>query len=111
MKRHRFDYKKQMNKKSRQSKNSKKKAIALVTSSLLVLNPTSVLIEDILPVKPGFISSNKAYAASLAEVRLLENINIDTELVELDEHYELNLVVSGTGLADLELVSPDRTFV
>lgn len=53
---------------------------------------------------------NVAPFASLAEVRLLENVNVDATLNQPadGEDYDLALNLSGTGVANVEALNPDR---
>lgn len=56
---------------------------------------------------------NVAHAESLADINLLRNVTVDADLgnVEGTGPYTLNLKLTGTGVADVELVNPDKTVI
>ncbi len=75
-----------------------------VASALIVANPGH---SGILSVT----SPSTVEAASLAEVKLLTNVELESVLSELEEHYNLNLNLTGQGDTSVELINPDKTAV
>lgn len=69
--------------------------------NLLINNSVEYRINNVMPF------------ASFTEVQLLTDVAITSDLNEPDEgeRYNLNLNLTGTGIADVELVNPDRTVV
>lgn len=57
--------------------------------------------------------NNVAHAESLADINLLRNVTVDADLgnVEGTGPYTLNLKLTGTGVADVELINPDKTVI
>lgn len=78
-------------------------------NSELLIKEFELLIDDI----AKYESNNIVPFASLTEVQLLTDVMINANLTEPaeGESYNLNLNLSGTGLTDVELVSPDRVVV
>lgn len=78
-------------------------------NSELLIKEFELLIDDI----AKYESNNIVPFASLTEVQLLTDVMINANLNEPaeGESYNLNLNLSGTGLTDVELVSPDRVVV
>ena len=80
--------------------------ISLIVALSLFLQPfapildSSKLIED---------KQQSVEAATLAEVRLLENVDVDATLNE--DETSLNLILTGNGIADVELLKPEKTTV
>ncbi|WP_371863294.1 adhesive domain-containing protein, partial [Oceanobacillus sojae] len=117
-----FDYKRKMQaKKVSRSSKMRKVFASSAAASLLAFNTlpavagASTAGEALTNPKIASSSAilNIAPYASLAEVRLLTDINIDANLTDSEDpnYYNLNLGLTGTGLADVELISPDRTVV
>lgn len=107
-----YDYKKALKRKSDHS--LMKKVGMTVVAANIMMAPLGQYIEHF----SGHTGvENVAEAASLAEVQLLTDVAIDATLSPEDvapadgEPYNLNLNLNGTGLADIELVNPDRTVV
>ncbi|MXQ51109.1 hypothetical protein GQ671_07470, partial [Salinicoccus hispanicus] len=101
-----YDYKKAFKRKSDLSFR-KKAGMAFVAANLLIAPAAGTYLGENLG------QSNVAEAASLAEVQLLSDVNINADLQDSGnpDFYNLNLQLTGTGLADLELVNPDRSVV
>lgn len=94
----------------------KRLVTVIIIVTILVFQTTSVgmLPGDFVTPKSGIINLDFAIAApSLAEVNLLESVEVTAELgnLEGDEPYHLLLSLSGTGLADAELASPERVAI
>ena len=105
-----YDYKQAFKRKSDHSL-IKKVGMTVIAANLMV-GPVGSYISNTGEV--SFLpQENVAEAASLAEVQLLTDVNVDATLNEpvAGEPYNLNLNLNGTGLADVELVSPERTVV
>ena len=86
------------------------KLVLVILALLLICSP----LVSYLKVNENPGSDNSvAEAASLSEVQLLTDVTIGAELSDpaAGEPYNLNLNLNGTGLADAELVSPERTVV
>ncbi|WP_020008078.1 adhesive domain-containing protein, partial [Salinicoccus albus] len=100
-----FDYKRAFKRKSEHSM-LKKIGMTVVAANIMVA-PVGTYIQD----TDG--QTNVAEAASLGEVQLLTDVNIDANLTDSanSNYYNLNLGLTGTGLADVELASPERTVV
>src|SRR5699024_4226260 len=100
-----YDYKRAMKRKSDHS--LLKKVAMTVVAANLVVAPLGNYIDHF----SGQTNiENVAYAQSLADVTLLENVNIESYInePEVGQPYNLNLSLSGSGLADVELINTDR---
>src|SRR5690625_5122489 len=99
-----FDYKKAFKRKSDHSF-VKKIGMTMIAANILIAPVGSYIYDSV-------SETNVAQAASLAEVQLLTDVTIGAELTEANEDfYNLNLNLNGTGLADAEVASPERTVV
>ncbi|WP_407371330.1 putative Ig domain-containing protein [Carnobacterium sp.] len=101
-----FDYRKKMNNNRKiHIKRVRKIVLSSAVASTLVFQPFIPVIENGKLV--GF-TEESASAATLAEVGILEDIDIDAALGNLEGPgpYELDLDLTGTGLANIDLVSP-----
>lgn len=92
-------------------KTKKRMKKVLFTSFLAVILAVSTMV-------PGMLlgtgsSDNVAHAESLLDVNLLRNVTVEADLgnVEGEGDYTLDLKLTGTGVADVELVKPDKTVV
>lgn len=101
-----FDYKKRMNAKRR---TYMKKITALATSFTLVSAPLAM--PNTAPYANKVEAASFTEKTSLLEAKLLADVSIDANLVDADDHYKLQLGLTGTGLADAELLKPDRVGV
>lgn len=101
-----FDYKKSLNIQNKRRKSFVKKAATIAATTLILTLPVNTAINHL--NVPGF-EQHIASAASLAEVQLLSDVAITADLNQ--ETYDLALGMTGTGLADVELITPDRVGV
>lgn len=81
----------------------------LFTSFLAVILAVSTSLPGMLLGSGN--SDNVAHAESLAHVNLLKNVKVEADLtnVEGKDPYNLHLKLTGSGLADVELLNPSNT--
>src|SRR5690606_25790738 len=98
----RFDYKKQMN-----ARFSNRRKILRTSSMLLAAGLLSTA-----PISQAFVpifNTNVAHAASLVDVNLLSDVNVDASLENVEgPYYNLKLALTGTGLANLDVIHSDK---
>ncbi|MFC3474596.1 adhesive domain-containing protein, partial [Salinicoccus sesuvii] len=100
-----YDYKKAFKRKSDISFR-KKAGMAFIAANLLIAPAAGTYLGEALG------QNNVAEAVSLAEVQLLENVDVNATLTEPVEGqpYNLNLRLNGTGI-NVDAVNPDETVV
>ena len=109
-----FDYKKRMSQLSNRKMQQIKKTITTsAIASALILNsvPTAFAQRSVEQQSTWAVADAAEVAKSLAEVQLLTDVSISADLSDLGEMYNLSLGMTGTGLADAELLTPDRVAV
>lgn len=102
-----YDYKSKLKRLNDVNKRKTKRIVATTAIS-------SALVLSTAPVPLGSLVSNSDYtveAASLAEVQLLTNVSVNTNLTDSDGSYNLNFNLTGSGDSSIELVNPDKTAV
>ncbi|WP_347836187.1 thrombospondin type 3 repeat-containing protein, partial [Gracilibacillus sp. JCM 18860] len=104
-----INYGKKLDKRTKQRRMSTKKMMVASAAAVLIFSTGPATSSGILGKITN--SSIEVQAASLGEVQLLTDVNITANLTENTDTYTLDLNLTGTGLADVELVSPDRVAV
>ncbi|WP_458413112.1 adhesive domain-containing protein [Schinkia sp. CFF1] len=85
-----------------------KKITASLLALTLVIPPFSYTIDSNL----NLVERRAEAATSLADINLLKDVDVKATLDETKaDHYEVALSLSGTGLANAELVGPDKVVV
>lgn len=89
-----------------------KKPCLITNKFKRIILSSVMIIALVLNMLPMSLFSNeadlKAHATSLANVQILSDIEINANLEDRANPYELELQMRGTGLADVELINPER---
>src|SRR5699024_8292008 len=86
-----------------------RKTAAIAATTLILTMPVNNVLTQL--NMPGF-EAHYASAASLADVQLLTDVASSAGLTENPgPPYDLKLAMAGTGLADVELLTPERVGV
>lgn len=105
-----FDYKKRFKNQQARRKNIKRMLASSAVASSLVFQPFIPVIQNgqIVGVSERTIS-----AATLTEVGILTDTSVSAELTNLEGEgpFNINLTLTGTGLADVAVVGTDTTAI